>query len=499
MICSALMKRYRPWSPEQSYLLPPSPLEWLPEGHLAYFVLDTVRDLDLGDIERAIQAKDGRGERPYSPSMMVALLLYAYCVGVFSSRRIARATYEDVAFRVLAAGSQPHFTTINQFRLDHRQALAELFVQVLRLCRKAGLVKLGHVAIDGTKVEASASKHKAMSYKRMQEEEARLRSEIDALLARADDADRKEDELHGVGRAPDDLPHELQRREARLKKIREAKAALEQEAKEARAAELRERAAEQREKAANETVAPGERKRAKDRAARSEAKAEELAASDDEGDDDPSSPGSSGLPRHRMQCTVEGTPRPTSQRNFTDPDSRVMFKGKNVIQAFNAQAAVDSESQVILAVAVTNQPQDSEHFAPMLERVKSNCGEDPAVITADAGYFSQENVRICEERGIEPFIAVGKEGKSSDTPGPDTPAHRAKLRMATKLRTERGAELYAQRKAIVEPPFGQIKQARGFRRFSFRGTANVAAEWSFVCLTHNLLKLFRSSLRLQTA
>jgi transposase len=249
-------KQYRPWAPTQSFLLPPSPLEWLPQDHLAYFLLDVVHSLDLGELERALQAKDPRGERPYPPAMMLALLIYAYCVGIFSSRKIARATYEDVAFRVLAGGEHPHFTTLNQFRLQHRSAFSGLFVQVLRLCQKAGLVKLGHVSIDGSKVLANASKHKAMSYKRMREEEARLQREIEALLGRADAADQQEDQQYGPGTAPQDLPEELQRREKRLARIREAKAALEQEAKEARAEELRENARAQREKACDGTVAP---------------------------------------------------------------------------------------------------------------------------------------------------------------------------------------------------------------------------------------------------
>src|SRR6266581_691087 len=260
------MKSYRPWSPTQSFLLPPSPLEWLPEGHLAYFVLEAVQTLDLSAIEDAIQAKDARGERPYSPAMMVALLVYGYSVGVFSSRRLARETYEDVAFRVLAGGEHPHFTTVNQFRLEHRQALAKLFVQVLRLCKKAGLVKLGHVAFDGTKVGANASKHKAMSYKRMQEEERRLAAEVEALLAKADETDSREDAQYGVGKAPEDLPEELQRRESRLSRIREAKAALEKEATDARAEELREQARIQREKAGDESVNATERKCAATRA-----------------------------------------------------------------------------------------------------------------------------------------------------------------------------------------------------------------------------------------
>jgi transposase len=299
VIHSVAMKSYRSWSPSQSFLLPPSPLEWLPEGHLAYFVLELAQALDLSQVEDAIQEKDGRGERPYAPAMMVGLIVYGYCTGVFSSRRLARATHEDVAFRVIAGGEHPHFTTVNQFRLVHREALAELFLQVLKMCGKAGLVKLGHVAIDGTKIAANASKHKAMSYKRMKEEEQRLKAEVAALLAKADEADAQEDAQYGAGKAPEDLPEELQRREARLARIQEAKAALETEAAAARAEELRELAEGQREKADDEREDPAERKRAATRAAKSEAQAAELSKKDPP-DDGPAAGSPSDLPHHRV-------------------------------------------------------------------------------------------------------------------------------------------------------------------------------------------------------
>ncbi len=489
------MKSYRPWSPTQSFLLPPSPLEWLPEGHLSYFVLEVSQALDLSRIEDAIQAKDGRGERPYPPAMMVALLVYGYCVGVFSSRRLARATYEDVAFRVISGGEHPHFTTVNQFRLEHREALAKLFVQVLRLCGKAGLVKLGHVAFDGSKVAANASKHKAMSYKRMQEEERRLAAEVEALLAKADETDRREDAEYGVGKAPEDLPEELRRRESRRSRIREAKAALEKEAAEARAEELREQARVQREKASDESVDPVERKRASTRAEKADEKARELTGKDSD-DDGPGGAGTSELPHHRVPAETDGTPKPSAQRNFTDPDSRIMVKGGEVLQGYNAQAAVDAESQIIVAAAVTNQPPDQEHLAPMLGQVITNCGQAPAVATADSGYFSRENAEACAARGVDAYIAVGRNpAKTSPASQSSTPAQQARAAMAAKLKTAEGKAIYARRKCIVEPAFGQIKQARGFRRFSFRGIDKVRAEWSFVCATHNLLKLFRRGFR----
>ena len=490
------MKSYRPWSPTQSFLLPPSPLEWLPEGHLAYFVLEVAQALDLSAIEDAVQEKDGRGERPYPPTMMVALLVYGYCVGVFSSRRLARATYEDVAFRVIAGGEHPHFTTVNQFRLEHREALAKLFVQVLRLCRKAGLVKLGHVAFDGSKVAANASKHKAMSYKRMQEEGRRLAAEVEELLAKADQADAREDAQYGVGKAPEDLPEELRRRESRRSRIREAAAALEKEAAEARAEELREQARAQREKASDESVDPVERKRAATRAEKAEEKARELTGKDPDDDAGGGGAASGDLPHHRAATEVDGTPKPSAQRNFTDPDSRIMVKGGEILQGYNAQAAVDAESQIIVAAAVTNQPPDQEHLAPMLAQVIDNCGEAPAVASADSGYFSRENVELCAAHGVDAHIAVGRDpAKRTASSTSPTAAQQARAAMAAKLTTPEGKAIYARRKVIVEPAFGQIKQARGFRRFSFRGLGAVRAEWSLVCATHNLLKLFRHGCR----
>lgn len=501
------MKSYRPWSPSQSFLLPPSPLEWLPEGHLAYFVLETVQALDLSRIEDVIQAKDGRGERPYSPQMLVALLVYAYAVGVFSSRRIARATYEDVAFRVLAGGEHPHFTTVNQFRLDHREALGALFLQVLQLCRRAGLVKLGHVAFDGTKVLANASKHKAMSYKRMQEDEQRLAAEVKALLAKADETDRAEDAQYGPGLAPEDLPAELHRREARLARIREAKAALEEEAAIARAEALREQARASLAKADDVTVAPSKRKEAATKAATAEEKARALDGGDDH-DDGEGGPGAGSgpddLPHHRVQATPDGAPKPKAQRNFTDPESRIMVKGGEFVQAYNAQAAVDAEAQIVVAVAVTNEPTDVEHLPAMIDLVQANCGEAPEVATADSGYFSRENADACARRGVDAYIATPRvepnpPTQDGDGATPATPAQQARKVMETKLATATGQAIYARRKCIVEPAFGQIKQARGFRRFSFRGLAAVRAEWSLVCAAHNLLKLFRAGRGLAAA
>jgi transposase len=482
------MKGYRPWSPTQAFLLPPSPMEWLPEGHLAYFVLEVAQALDLSEIEGAIQEKDGRGERPYPPAMMVALLVYGYSVGVFSSRRLARATYEDVAFRVLAGGEHPHFTTLNEFRLQHRAALGRLFVQALRLCQKAGLVKLGHVAFDGTKVKANASKHKAMSHKRMQEEERRLQSEVKALLERADAADAQEDGRYGPGQDAEDLPAELQRRESRLARIQEAKAALDQEAREVRAETLREQARGQRERAADESVDQAERQRAATRAAKAEAEARKH---HDDGEGGPGGSAGSDLPRHRVPTKTDGTPEPGAQRNFTDPDSRIMVKGGEFLQGYNAQAAVDAECQIIVAAAVTNQPTDPEHLVPMLDRIIGNCGRTPAVATADTGYFTRENAEALAARDVDAYLSPGRDPNADRPNRQPSPAQRAHEAMTAKLATITGKATYARRKAIVEPVFGLIKQARGFRHFSLRGLEKVRAEWDFVCATHNLLKLFR--------
>ena len=491
------MKTYRPYAPTQTYLLPPSPLDWLPGDHLAYFVLDLVAELDLGAIEDALQAKDGRGERPYSPRMMTALLLYGYAVGIFSSRRIERATHEDVGFRILAGNEHPHFTTVNDFRARHRGALAGLFVQVLKECQSAGLVKLGHVAIDGTKMKANASKHKAMSYERMNKDEARLRAEVEALLAQAEATDAAEDEEYGVGQAPTDVPAELRRREDRLAKIREVRAALKAEAAKARANELREQAEDLRRKAADPATAPKDQRCFTTLAAKRDASARKL---DDDDEDDPPASSDDDLPVHRPPTDRSGTPKPKAQRNFTDPESGIMLRDGAFVQAYNAQIAVDEHAQVIVAAALSNHAADTGYFEPMLHRVVDNCGAVPERTTADAGYFSAENIRTAERMGTEPFVSVGKhrnDGTPEDLPpNYHTPARRA---MRALLDSPRGHAAYARRKVAVEPVFGQIRACRGFRQMSFRGLLKNRCEWLFVCLTHNLLKLFRASAGLLAA
>ena len=513
-------KTYRPWSPHQPFLLPPSPDEWLPEGHLVYFLLDLVEHLDLGAIEASIQAKDPRGEKPYDPRMMVILLLYAYCVGIPSSRRIQRATYEHVAFRVLSGGSHPHFTRICAFRREHFGVLKGLFTQVLRLCRAAGLASLGHVSLDGSKFKANASKHKAMSYDRMQTTSVRLEVEIAELLGRAEEADAAEDQLYGQGAGPEDLPEDLRRRQSRLARIRAAMTALEQEAKETRAAELLAQAARHRETATTHPD-PTVRKRAATNAAKREARARDLlddhdeAPSANDGGDGGHHPASSveeglieategpesdsftPLPEHQTPATPQGEPRPKAQRNFTDPDSRIMELQGGFIQGYNGQLAVDEDHQIIVAAALTNQSPDTNHLVPLLERVEANCGALPSKATADTGYWAPGNAQWCEDHGVDAYIATGrmKRGWAREPParGDPPPDADARERMRHKVNTAEGRQIYKQRKCVPEPVFGQIKEARGFRQLLHRGIEKARCEFSLICTGHNIWKLFRNA------
>jgi transposase len=483
------VKRCRPYAPEQSYLLPPSPRDWLPKGHLATFVLDLVGELDLSGIEKTMQAKDPRGERPYAPRMMTALLLYAYATGVFSSRRIEKATVEDLAFRLLSGSEQPHFTTINQFRATHRQALAALFEQLLAACMSAGLVKLGHVAIDGTKMKANASKHKAMSYERMVTADAQIRAEVEELLCKAEAVDAAEDKAEGTY----DPKEELRLREERLAKMAQAREALHCETATKRAARLAQQATELREKASDPTTSPRAQKSLQtladshDRQAAAMKPTAQGDTSADNSEDD--------LPRNTPPSTKDGEPKPHAQRNFTDPESRLMVRDGAFLQAYNAQIAVDEAHQIIVAAALSNQGPDTQYFEPMLRRVVENCDAVPERVTGDAGYFSAENVRAAEAMGCEPFIAVGGHRRNgfpddeSSLPHFKTEAHEA---MRAVLDSEPGRAAYARRKATVEPVFGQIRSCRGFRQMSFRGLFKNRCEWLFVCATHNLLKLWRA-------
>jgi transposase len=427
---AAMAKIFRPYDPDQLLLMPPALADWVPEDHLARFVSDVVDTLDLTAIEETYMEE--RGYPPYHPQMMVKVLLYGYCTGVYSSRRIARQLTDSVAFRFLAAGNQPDFRTVSEFRKRHGPALAGLFQQVLRLCRRAGLVKLGQVAVDGTKIKANASKHKAMSYRRMQEADAALTAEVVELLRRAEAADHDEDARYGPDQRGEELPAELARRESRLAKIREAKAALEADAR---------------------TQAPADGKPPDD-----------------------------------------ARPPDKAQRNFTDPESKIQKTSEGFIQGYNAQVAVDATAQVIVAQHVTAASPDAEQLQPVVQALIRGLYRRPRVVLADAGYWSEANVVALQDRGIEPLIATGR--RKHHEPVPVAPRGRppaglsVKQRMARTLATRRGHALYARRKVIVEPPFGQIKHARGFRQFLRRGLRAVGEEWALICTSHNLLKLY---------
>ena len=456
---------------DQSLMMPPSLHEWLPEDHLAGFVADLVPSLELSEFYASYEEKDGRGQAAYHPVMMVRLLIYGYCIGVVSSRQIEKRTYEDVAFRYLSADEHPDHTTINEFRKRHLKALSGLFLQALQLCQAAGLVKMGHVALDGTKKQANASKHKAMSYGRMGEAEAKLKAEIEDLLQGAEAADVAEDEKERQGFS-DKLPKELARRESRLKKIQEAKAALE--------AEAREKA--EQEKASVEARIAARQKQEEETGKKM-----------------------GGHPP-QVPDPEQAKPEDKAQRNFTDPDSRIMPDGAHkgsFVQAYNAQIAVDAEAQIIVAAEVRQEANDKQQLAPMLEQVQQNTGVKPVASSEDAGYWSPEQVADKRVAGIDLHVATGrdKHGIAEETaPSTDATTEATALnQMKQKLQTEAGRAIYKMRKAIVEPVFGQIKECRNFRRFSLRGLKNVRAEWKLVCLTHNILKLFRSGRRLQTA
>ena len=460
-------KCFRSSDVNQALLLPPSLHDWLPEKHLARFLVDVVDALDLGAIYESYEEKDGRGQAAYDPAMMVRVLLYGYCMGSYSSRKIQAKTYEDIGFRYLAADEHPDHSTLAEFRKRHLEALAGLFCQALQLCEKAGLVKLGHVAIDGSKIQGNASKHKAMSYERMSEAEKKLQAEVEGLLQRAEAADAAEDEKYGKDQAGDELPAELARRESRLAKIRAAKAELEAEAKQK---------AEEKQAAAEAQI-----RQRQEQEARTGKKV-------------------SGR-EPQVPDSEQAVPDPKAQRNFTDPESRIMPDGGHkgsFVQGYNAQIAVDGEAQVIVAAEVTQQSNDKQQLVPMVEQVKQNVGAQPQAVSADNGYWNGKQVAEVQVRGIDLHVATGKQkhGASQQAEDEDAKESNAEAglleQMKQKLKTQAGQDLYRMRKAIVEPVFGQIKEWRGFRRFLLRGLQKVRAEWKLICLTHNLLKLFRS-------
>jgi transposase len=432
---------YRPYFPDQGLLLPSSLSEWLPEDHLAYFVSDAVDAMDLDAFHSRYEG-DGRRRQPYDPRMMVKVLIYGYASGVFSSRKMARKLHEDVAFRVLCANNFPAHRTIREFRQLHLQELSALFVQVVKLAREAGLIKLGRLGVDGTKIKANASKHKAMSYARMQDEEERLKREIAGLLKQAEAQDQADEERHGSHDDDGDLPPELKRRADRLKVIEQAKARLEERQRQADKADAR--------------------------------------IVDESGQ-------TRGMSGRRVQRAY-GVPEPDAQENFTDPDSRIMPISGGFAQCYNAQAAVDEGSQLIVAADLTNSATDYASLVPMVLQTQCNTGLDPQMILADAGYASESELRSLEEMQLPACVALGREDKQRAVIASDKPAT---ARMAQTLRTEEGRAHYRRRKTIPEPVFGWIKQVLGFRSFSLRGLWAVNAEWRLMCAAINLKRMHR--------
>jgi transposase len=422
---------YLPYEPGQMLLLPEAMQDWLPEGHLAHFISDTVDTLDLSAFH-ARYDKDGPRNQPFHPAMMVKVLVYGYASGVFSSRKIARKLHEDVAFRMLAAGNFPAHRTIRDFRSIHLKELGELFVQVVRLAREMGLVKLGTIAVDGTKVKANASRHKAMSYGHMLKAEAELKAQIDALLKRAqhaDEAEKNEPEL--------DIPAEIARREARLAAIAQARERLERRQRDA----------------------------------------------DIERGRDPDD-----KPRGGRYKREFGEPEDKAQDNFTDPDSRIMKRaGGGFDASYNAQTAVDEAAHIIVAAELTNCGSDAGELPVMLQAVKSNLGKLPAQALADTGYRAEAVFEQLARSGCDLVVSLGREGKQQLRFDPERSPHTAQ--MAAKLQTDAGRAAYKRRKWIAEPPNGWIKNVLGFRQFSVRGLQRVTAEWKLVCLALNLRRM----------
>ena len=444
-----MSKHFRPWKIDETQLLPPSIGDFVPEDHLARFVVSLVREsLDL----RAITATyaSALGQPPFDPRLMVALLLHGYASGIYSSRRMARACRERTDFMMIVALDAPDFRTISDFRKRHLQALASLFVQVLRLAETAGLVKLGHVALDGTKIKANASKHKAMSYARIKKREAELQAEVDRWLAAAEAADAEEDKAFGKDKRGDELPDWVADKAKRLAKIREAKAALEAEAEAAAEEERRIEADKEKQRQAEGRKRCGKKPR-------------------------PPSP----------------QPDAKAQRNFTDPESRILKTKDGFIQGYNAQAAVDGEAQVIVAHGLTPSTSDQDQLVALVNGIETNLGRKPAEASADAGYCREANLAAFDARDIKAYVATGRAKHPADAKrGLGGPLTRA---MQRKLKRAGWRSRYRLRKQIVEPVFGQIKQARGFRQFLLRGVEKVRAEWAMICTAHNLLKLAKAA------
>jgi transposase len=446
-------KTFRRYDQAQSYLLPPSLDDWLPEEHEARFVSEVVENLlDLTSIYASYE--NASGAPPYDPRMMLKLLLFGYATGVTSSREMERRCRTDLAFRWLAANTAPDYRSISRFRRRHLAALAPLFLQVLGLCAKAGLVSLGRVALDGTKLLANASRHKAMSYDHIVPKIEKLQAEVDAMLAEAEAIDRAEDEAYGEDRRGDELPPELARRESRLQKLREAKEAIEAEAREAEAS--------------------------------AREKAEAAGRSDEE------------ITAAGRAAADKAKPKPSAQRNFTDPESRMMKTNHGYAYGFNAQAVVDEKHQVVLAGAVSNEASDVNQLVPMAEKTEENLTGagiegSPKTLLTDAGYCSEDNLEAAE--GLKPDVlsATGRERRGEKfqaTPRGRIPKNATRReKMARRLRTKKGRADYARRKVIVEPAFGQMKVRQNAGQLRLRGLAGAQGEWTLHLICHNLRKL----------
>jgi transposase len=457
-----MAKTFRPYDLGQLLLLPPDLRQWLPDDHLAHYVSDIVEQLDLGAILNSYE--EGRGQPPYHPQMMVKLLIYGYCVGKMSSRKIEEATYDDVAFRVLSGNQQPDHASIAEFRKRHLPVLAQLFVQVLQLCERAGLVKLGHVAIDGTKIKANASKYRTLTYAGLTEAERKLTAEVTRLLAEAEHIDAAEDELYGKDKRGNELPEELRDRESRLSRIRELKADLEREAREA--AEQQAAAAKKQ----NEAHLRKAKEAGKKRIGRFA----------------------------KVPDPAQALPAPKARRNFTDLESRMMkdHATNTFVQGYNAQLGVDAEAQIIVAATIVQAGNDQKQLVPVLEAVAKNMGRMPDRVSADAGYFSTAAVTDERLQTVDVYVPPNQRVPESEVPL--TTNATVQQLMWHKLQSKAGAVIYDQRKAIVEPVFAYLKHVRGVRQFLLRGLAQVQAEWLLICLTHNVLKMFRAKAVLQT-
>jgi transposase len=470
-----MSKTFRAWKIDEPLLLPPAVQEFVAKDHLARFVLNLVRE-EIDHAEITASYDSDRGQPPFDPVMMTALLLYSYCCGIYASRRIAKACRERVDFMSIVGFDAPDFRTVSEFRRRHLKALGALFKQILHLCETAGLVRLGHVALDA-KVKANASKHKAMSYERMEKRAAELEAEVARWLEVAEASDVAEDKLYGADKTGEEMPDWVADKKRRAERIRKAKAELEAEAKAAAEAKLKAAAEAQQRREAEGRKKPG-----------------------------------------RQAAPPSTAPDPKAQKNFTDPESRIMKSKDGFVQAYNAQIAVDSQAQIIVAQDVTQSPVDSGQLVPMTDAVETNLGRKPDQVSADAGYCSEANLEALENRSIDGYVATGRardavdgnvKGGDGDAPGAPEPASASRPEaepnpeaepksaaaptrveaMRAKIKAGGHASPYRLRKQLPEPVFGQIKQARGFRQFLLRGFANVRGEWSIVCTAHNLLKL----------